>query len=359
MLNFGPMTTTVDSSDANLAETIADVELHIETVRQQLDALTRQRDALLACHDLVEGKPSPSEASQVKRSIASKRALVVGAKGEMGRLFSSLLKGRMHSVLEVDAGHWPISDADCRLLDLVILCVPMDQIGPVCTNLPTLPENCILADVSSAKTRPLAEMLASHRGPVVGLHPMFGGDIKSLAQQTIVVCPGRMVTSDSWFLTLLDNMQADLVYSDAKTHDEMMAIVQALRHFTTFTYGAFLREKDVDLELLLAFSSPIYRMELMMVGRLFAQNPKLYSNIIYESENNKQVIRDYSAFFARSIRLLENDDQKDFLGSFKAISEWMGDISKDFQAESSQLIKQSQAFTAATREEDEEESKRR
>lgn len=50
-----------------------------------------------------------------------------------------------------------------------------------------------------------------------------------------------------------------------------MAFIQALRHFATFAYGLHLAEENVRLEQLLALSSPIYRLELAMVGRLFAQ----------------------------------------------------------------------------------------
>ena len=34
-------------------------------------------------------------------------------------------------------------------------------------------------------------MLAVHQGRVLGLHPMFGPDVASLAKQVIVCCQGR------------------------------------------------------------------------------------------------------------------------------------------------------------------------
>lgn len=57
----------------------------------------------------------------------------------------------------------------------------------------------------------------------------------------------------------------------AVEHDQNMAFIQALRHFATFAYGLHTAEENVQLEQLLALSSPIYRLELAMVGRLFAQ----------------------------------------------------------------------------------------
>lgn len=47
-----------------------------------------------------------------------------------------------------------------------------------------------------------------------------------------------------------------------------MSIIQALRHFSTYGYGNFLSEIAPNLDKLKDLSSPIYRLELMMVGRL-------------------------------------------------------------------------------------------
>ena len=58
-------------------------------------------------------------------------------------------------------------------------------------------------------------------------------------------------------------------------------MVQALRHFATFIFGRFLYQRRINLNRTLEFSSPIYRLELDMVGRLFAQDPELYSEIIF------------------------------------------------------------------------------
>ena len=49
----------------------------------------------------------------------------------------------------------------------------------------------LLADLTSVKRAPLAKMLEVHKGAVVGLHPMFGPDIASMAKQVVVRCDGR------------------------------------------------------------------------------------------------------------------------------------------------------------------------
>ena len=47
-----------------------------------------------------------------------------------------------------------------------------------------------------------------------------------------------------------------------------MTFIQALRHFATFAYGWHLSREQANIDRLFALSSPIYRLELAMVGRL-------------------------------------------------------------------------------------------
>lgn len=63
-----------------------------------------------------------------------------------------------------------------------------------------MPDDCILCDLTSIKAEPLAAMLEAHCGPVVGLHPMFGPDIPSMAKQVIICSDGRMPETYQWLL---------------------------------------------------------------------------------------------------------------------------------------------------------------
>lgn len=126
----------------------------------------------------------------------------------------------------------------------------------------------------------------------------------------------------------------------AVEHDQNMAFIQALRHFATFAYGLHLAEENVQLEQLLALSSPIYRLELAMVGRLFAQDPQLYADIIMSSENNLALIKRYYQRFGEAITLLEHGDKQAFIDSFRKVEHWFGDYAQRFQSESRTLLRQ-------------------
>lgn len=124
----------------------------------------------------------------------------------------------------------------------------------------------------------------------------------------------------------------------AEEHDKNMSFIQALRHFTTFTYGRNLAEENIDLQQLLDLSSPIYRLELAMVGRLFAQDPQLYADIIMSSNENVELIRRYHQLLGDSIALLEKKDKAEFIRQFNQISQWFGEDAHHFMKESQSLL---------------------
>ena len=153
----------------------------------------------------------------------------------------------------------------------------------------------------------------------------------------------RLDASCRGFLLFLEQIQvwgARLHRISAVEHDQNMAFIQALRHFATFAYGLHLAEENVQLEQLLALSSPIYRLELAMVGRLFAQDPQLYADIIMSSENNLALIKRYYQRFGEAITLLEHGDKQAFIDSFRKVEHWFGDYAKRFQSESRTLLRQ-------------------
>lgn len=266
--------------------------------------------------------------------------VIVGGKGQMGRLFEKMLTLSGYQVKILDKGDWDQAASMLSDAGMVIISVPIHLTEQVIGELPKLPDDCILVDLASVKNRPLQAMLAAHSGPVLGLHPMFGPDSGSLAKQVVVWCDGRQPEAYQWLLEQIQVWGARLHRTSAVEHDQNMAFIQALRHFATFAYGLHLAEENVQLEQLLALSSPIYRLELAMVGRLFAQDPQLYADIIMSSGRNLELIKRYHQRFGEAIKLLEQGDKQAFIDSFRRVEQWFGDYATSFLVESRTLLRQ-------------------
>lgn len=268
------------------------------------------------------------------------KAVVIGGGGQLGGVFAHLLtlSGYQVDILEKD--DWSRADELLADAGLVMIAVPIDQTVAVIERLPALPEHCLLVDLTSVKSEPVAAMLKAHGGPVLGLHPMFGPDIPSLAKQVIIHCDGRGAEHYQWLLAQMRIWGARLQEVPATEHDEAMSLVQALRHFTSFAYGAHLCAEGADLARLLRLSSPIYRLELAMVGRLFAQDPALYADIILSSPRNLAMIRRYHDRFGELLEQLESGEREAFVQQFRAVSDYFGDYAGTFLQESRMLLAQ-------------------
>ncbi|BAX54067.1 T-protein [Photobacterium damselae subsp. piscicida] len=271
--------------------------------------------------------------------------VVVGGYGQLGGLFCRLFELSGYQVRKLGSQDWDRADELLSDAGMVVVTVPINLTVDVISQLNALPDDCILADLTSIKSEPLQAMLEVHSGPVLGLHPMFGPDISSLAKQVIVYCDGRNPEEYQWLLEQFQIWGASLNRISAIEHDQGMTLIQALRHFTSFVYGVHLAEEDPNLDQLLSLSSPIYRLELAMVGRLFAQDAELYADIIMSSPQNLAMIQRFHQRFGEAIAMLENKDKAMFTQAFTQVDNWFGDYAEHFLLESQGLLRQANDST--------------
>ncbi|MFI3274870.1 bifunctional chorismate mutase/prephenate dehydrogenase [Vibrio sp.] len=266
--------------------------------------------------------------------------VIVGGNGQLGGLFGRMFKLSGYEVKILGSQDWDKADEILDNAGLVVVTVPIHLTEGVIAKLGNLPSDCILCDLTSIKSKPLQAMMNMHQGPVVGLHPMFGPDVPSLAKQVIVYSDGRGSESYQWLLNQFGIWGASLCQMDAAEHDHGMTLIQALRHFTSFAYGLHLSKENPNIDQLLKLSSPIYRLEIAMVGRLFAQDPNLYGDIILSSDENIEMIRRFHSCFGEALEILDGKDKAKFVESFNQVSDWFGDYSQQFLQESQSLLKQ-------------------
>ena len=282
-----------------------------------------------------------SQSQQLSRKAIKPGAtiLLVGGAGEMGCYFHQWFSAAGYNVRVMEQHDWYRVESLCQGIDLALVGVPIEVTVEVVGMLgPYLPEEAVLADITSVKELSLPAMLEIHRGPVIGLHPMFGPGTSTMDKQIVVKIPGRMAERSQWIIDQFNAWGAIIVTTDAREHDKIMAYVQALRHFATFTFGRFLYQQKTDICRTLEFSSPIYRLELGMVGRLFAQDPRLYAEIIFATPERQELLQSYLSSLIEQVEMLKNADKEEFCREFNRISEWFGPFGEQSMRESNYLI---------------------
>ena len=239
----------------------------------------------------------------------------------------------------MDQEDWPQAEQLLADAGMVIVSVPIHVTEQVISRLPTLPDDCILVDLASVKNRPLHAMLAVHSGPVVGLHPMFGPDVGSVAKQVVVYCDGRRPEAYQWLLEQLQVWGAAASHQRGRTRSEhgVYSGAAALRHLR-------LRVASGGRERATGAAAGALLADLPAGAgdgwRLFAQDPQLYADIIMSSEENVALIKRYYQRFGEAIKLLEHGDKQAFIDSFRKVEHWFGDYAQRFSVESRTLLRQ-------------------
>ena len=281
-----------------------------------------------------------SQQSQFPATGNTERPVViVGGGGALGQLLSSFFERSGYPAQVLEKDDWAQAPAWFANAGLVLMAVPIEHTCAIIRALPALPADCILADITSIKRAPLAAMLQTHRGPVVGLHPMFGPDVGNLAKQVVVVCHGRDPQRCQWLLEQFTVWGAVLREEQPERHDRAMVLIQAMRHFSSMVYGIFLQREGADLHELMRLSSPIYRLELAMVGRLFAQNPALYADIILAAEHLPELIGHYRHTLDALLAMVREGNRDALIAEFNSASAWFGELAPALLHESADLLR--------------------
>ena len=279
-----------------------------------------------------------SNATSSSPSVKPRRVTVIGGRGKMGRFFVEQLSSSGHYVDILGRDGWGKARQLLVRADLVIVSVPIEQTVPIIEKtVGYLNASTALVDVTSIKTPIVQAMLDRHPGPVLGLHPMFGPGVDSFLSQNVVVCPGRQQQACQWFLDFIASRGGKLIWCTPQEHDQIMDIVQAIRHFSTFGFGAFLAEEKIDLSRTLEFASPLYRMQLDIVGRLFTQNASLYLNMML-LEKRPQAISRLAATYSRLAELVEKGDRAALIEEFEVACSFFGQESCRALEESNYMI---------------------
>ncbi len=267
----------------------------------------------------------------------ARRLLIVGGRGQMGQLFSRAFQARGHQVEIMDKDD-ALEPGRVARADMVMVAAPMTLAAQITAQLCQLVRpDALLCDINSLKGEICAELQACV-GEALGTHPMFGPTVRSLRRQKIVLCrvkPGPMA---AWLEDELGSMGADLILCDAAQHDKMMAVIQVLTHYGIMVMGRALSSSGVTLAETLPFMSPIYRLELSMVGRLFSQDPELYREIVMANPAGGAMYNTFLEQASDLARIIDERDDEAFMERFEQAKSYFAGFAAEAMTLSDDII---------------------
>ncbi len=263
---------------------------------------------------------------------------IVGGTGSMGQLFKKFFVKKEFRVL-ISSRKTVLTNKElAKRADIVIISVPLDATLKVIKEVvPYVRKEALLTDFSAIKEGPVKAMLKS-KASVLGMHPVFGPSIKSFKNQTIVLCPARGSYWFYWFKRLFENEGLKIKIANPKEHDEMMAIIQGLTLFSSISMGYTLKNLKVDIKKSLGFISPNYKLKISAMGRILAQDPKVYVDIGLLNPFVKRVILEYYKSAKKILDSINRKDRIKFTKIFEKSANHIGNYRFEALQETNYLI---------------------
>lgn len=264
---------------------------------------------------------------------------IIGGLGAMGRLFQRFFSSRGYPVIVSDLST-PLNNQDLiAQSDVVLVSVPLHRAVEILEALrPHFRPGQLVLDICSLKVEPMRVLEASAAW-FVGLHPMYGPYVTSFSGQTMIVCRGRVPDAPwNWLMNLLREAGLKVHECPAEQHDRMMTVIQLIPHMATVVLGHCLRSLNVSVEESLRFTSPIYRLELDLIGRLFAQDPHLYAAIGMKNPFKDEALEAFQGAFQRSLDLVRKGRWDDFIQDFHRTRDYLGGFCAQALQETNRLL---------------------
>ena len=262
-----------------------------------------------------------------------------GGHGQIGSYFSSIFSSDRINVI--------ISDLNTKLTnvklaessDIIIISVPIDKtINVINEIIPYLTENKLIIDMTSIKME-TSEIMKQSSSDIIGLHPMFNPSVGIIAKQTMIITPVR--DRNNWLTVIqgyFEEKNVKLKITTPENHDRMMSLIQVLIHFNSISIGITMAKMGFDIHETLEYTSPIYRMELAMIGRIFAQNGRLYGNIPMHNPFTQKTLLEHKLTLEEMSKIILTKDLNGFIEKFEFASNFFENFKE--KAESNQLIKE-------------------
>lgn len=264
---------------------------------------------------------------------------IIGGTGQMGHFFKIFFEKNNCRVL-ISSRKTKLKPVDCvKQSDVVLVSVPIDATSDIIKKIaPYINKNSLLIDTTSIKKEPVDAMLKYAKCEVIGMHPVFGPNVNSIKNQTIVLCPVRTKKWLKWIFNIFKKNGAKIKISTPEKHDEMMSIIQCLNHFSTLSVAHTMKSLGIDIKESLEYTSPVYKLRMAMIGRILNQNPGLYANIEIMNPKNKNVLEVYEKSFEKLKKIIETKNKKEFLKYFNECADFFGRFKEEAEKTSDYLI---------------------
>ncbi len=252
-----------------------------------------------------------SNASGVHEKPAS--IAIVGASGKIGSWLWETLEPEGIELLDCGrtTGH-PLEDA--LLSDCVFLSNPPDSMGDVLGRIfAKNPGGKVFVSLHSLQ-KPALDLLEARCGKengFFGMHPLFMPKNISLEGQSIIFCDSEQKRFSPYFFSLFSSKGFRCHSFTRQEHDSLMAFEHGLNHFDSIAFAkTFALNGSFP-------STNNFRIKTELLGRIFAQNPELYFETIFDNPESAKWTESFCRNAEELTGILKKKDKEAFKKYFE------------------------------------------
>ncbi|OYT33775.1 MAG: hypothetical protein B6U87_02955 [Candidatus Aenigmarchaeota archaeon ex4484_52] len=263
---------------------------------------------------------------------------IIGGTNGLGNWFKYFFEKNKYKLI-ISGRKTRLTNIDlAKKSDIVIVAVPIHStIDVIAEILPYLKDNALLMDITSLKINPINEMKKAKKTiGIVGLHPLFGPLITSIENQYIAVNEIRENKLWKKIKKLFLENKAQLIYIDSKEHDRKMALMQALLHFMNLCYTKTLFNNNLNIEG--KFSTPVFRLQSIIIGRILGQNPYLYADLQMQNPMFDEILNSFVNVINKNKKIIETKNKKKFVEEFNDLKNQMQNFIKTSEIKTSSIL---------------------
>ncbi|QJC33028.1 chorismate mutase [Enterobacteriaceae endosymbiont of Donacia semicuprea] len=249
--------------------------------------------------------------------------ILIISNNKMGHFFKKMLIMSNYNIIIIELENFEVYNNISNLfLNICMVIISIDISIPyfdiLIYKLKKLPKNCIIIIISSIENILIKKISKIHKGPILGLYPLF--DLKNtiLIKKSILCCFIHKSKSYIWFLKQMEIWGLKIKNINIIKYDQFF-FLKSLQYFSTLIiYNIFLLKKNEKLEKQLSLLSiPFYDLNLFPLKKNFLKDLKSYINTILFSSNNKKNIRKYLNHMNNIINLIQKKKIKKIINIFK------------------------------------------
>lgn len=266
-----------------------------------------------------------------------KRILVVGGNGKMGTWYTGFFNVQGHEVTVNDTRpgspfrfEKDLSKA-AREAEVILLSTPISATPPILSTILSTGTEALVLDGCSLKSPLLPEI---RRGISLGMniasiHPMFGPDARTLADQNLIVCEcGNREAADE-AASLFSDTCLSISMLDIEEHDNLMVYLLGMTHAVNILLFNALASSGRSCAELSRYASTTFRKQMQTTADVARENPVLYYEIQHLNSHRERVFSSLEASLQALKHASFSDGSSEFVELVAKGREYFGGVQYD------------------------------